>query len=147
MIITIVLYVEVTTHIWLYLGDNMICQCGNKTRSEHIGLCEDCIKEIEFNMKKWCCYRSWMSWMDFGKIVKPLPSGGSCFVLYSEGQHYPPECWDMNYVKEFDTLEEAVEFYIKNRPAVDIRCSDFTDDEIRIMAKRKFPSYFIEKGK
>ena len=88
----------------------------------------------------WCVYGGYLGLWDFGKITKE--GKNSVHILYSEGQQYPSECWDPSWVKRFNKLEKAVEYYIKNRPSVDIRCSDYTDDEIRNLARQKFPSYF-----
>lgn len=62
-------------------------------------------------MKKiWCVYR--ILWpIGIGKIVRSDRYG--CDILYSEGQHYPAELWDLKYVKRFDTVEEAISEYGK----------------------------------
>ena len=97
-------------------------------------------KEIE---KPWCVYGSFLGLIDFGKIEEDYEN--HVFVRYWEGQHYSLEAWDPNLIKRFNTLEEAVEHYIENRPGVDIRERDLTDKEIRELAREKFPSYFKKK--
>lgn len=92
----------------------------------------------------WCVYGWFLGSWSFGKIVED--GKHSVNIQYSEGQQYSAECWDSAWVKRFGKLEEAVEYYIKNRPPVDVRCSDYTDDEIRNLAKQKFPSYFKNKN-
>ena len=94
-------------------------------------------EEIE---NPWCVYRGHLGLRGFGKIERE--SKNSVYIRYSEGQFYPPKCWDSNYVKRFPTLTEAVEHYIKKRPGVDIRTRDETDDGIRQRARRSFPEYF-----
>ena len=102
---------------------------------------EEKSKEIE---KPWCVYGQYLGLWNFGKIEREYDS--TVDVRYSEGQRYPPQCWDSEWVKRFGTLKEAVEHYIKNRPRVDIRDRDSTDDKIRKQAEQKFPSYFKEKN-
>lgn len=97
-------------------------------------------KDIE---KPWCVYSSFIGPMDFGKIEEDY--GNYVYVRYSEGQHYALEAWDSNYVKRFNTLEEAVEDYIKHKPGTDPRDRNITDKEIREFAREKFPSYYKEK--
>jgi hypothetical protein len=104
---------------------------------------EEVKKEIE---KHWCVYSRFLGGAlpsNFGKIV--YDSKISVDILYSEGQQYPPQCWDSKYVKRFDSLEEAVEHYINHRSGVDVRDEDETNDEIRERARRQFPSYFRDK--
>jgi hypothetical protein len=97
-------------------------------------------KEIE---KPWCTYSSGLGLSGFGKIVRDEKT--SVNIKYSERQLYPPECWDSVYVTRFDTLDEAVEYYIKNRLGVDIRDRQLTPDEVRENAWRDFSSYFEKK--
>ena len=64
--------------------------------------------------QEWCVYGylSAGTPSGYGQIVED--SKGSVFIKYAENQMYAAECWDDNYVKRFDKLEEAVEYYIKN---------------------------------
>ena len=94
-------------------------------------------EEIE---SPWCTYGWFMGPWDFGKVTHEDRT--SVRILYSEGQHYSPECWESKWVKRFPTLIEAVEDYIKNRSEPDIRERGFTDNEIRGLAREKFPSYY-----
>ena len=98
--------------------------------------------------KEWCTY----SWQ-----CKTLPEGvgkitaeynSAVDIRYSEGQYYSPECWDINYVQRFDTLEEAMEYFLKHKPSYDYRMDHKISEELyweRI--KESFPSYFKEKDK
>ena len=94
-------------------------------------------KEIE---KPWCVYGNFLGLRGFGKIVGE--SGNAVSILYSETQQYYPQSRDSKWIERFNTLEESVKHYIQHRPQVDIHDKDFTDNEIKELAKRKFPSYF-----
>jgi len=96
--------------------------------------------EIE---KPWCTYSFGLGLSGFGKIIRDKKT--CVYIRYSEGQLYPSSCWDPNYVTRFDTLEEAVEYYIEHRRGVDIRDRQLTPDEVRGYAKRDFPSYYKNK--
>lgn len=63
---------------------------------------------------KWCTYGSWgkNSPSSIGKLLEQHGNSGT--ILYSEGQLYPPELWDMAYVEVFDTVEEAIIFFIEH---------------------------------
>ncbi len=92
--------------------------------------------------KEWCVYGDFLGLRSFGKIIQEQEN--SVWVRYWEDQQYGNTPWDPSFVKRFDKLEEAVEYYIKHRPPVDIRERDMTDNEIRYFARGKFPSYFTE---
>lgn len=96
--------------------------------------------EIE---KPWCVYSFGIGLSGFGKIIEDNKS--SVNIMYSEGQMYPPACWDSAYVTRFGSLDEAVEYYIKNRLDVDVRDRQLTSDEVREQSRRYFPSYFKNK--
>lgn len=91
--------------------------------------------------KPWCVYRGLLHLLGFGKIEEERDDG-VYMIRYSEHQMYLPEPWDPKYVKRFPSLEEAVDYYIKNRPKTDIRTISKTDteEEIKKRAKRDFPS-------
>ena len=38
--------------------------------------------------------------------------GTHLYLLYSENQKYPAECWDSKYVRRFDTPKQATDFYV-----------------------------------
>jgi hypothetical protein len=103
-------------------------------------------KKIE---KPWCTYGLGFSLYGYGKIVSE--SEHSVDILYSEGQHYSPECWDKKecYVKRYDTLEEAAEkyFYYHNH-GTDLRMDHpYGKEEMKSQIRYKFPSYFKGKEK
>ena len=81
----------------------------------------------------------------FGMLEDESSDGRTGHIRHSEGQHYHPSLWDLDYVTRFDTLEEAIDFYLENRPGVDIRDKEFTPDEVREQARQRFPSYFKDK--
>jgi hypothetical protein len=63
---------------------------------------------------KWCTY-SWSNKelpQHIGKMYNVR--GNTCDIQYSDGQLYPKSAWDMDYVKVFDTLEEAICFMYTN---------------------------------
>ena len=104
-------------------------------------------KKIE---KPWGVYGWFNGPWNFGKIEGEYISEdhSSLDIRYSEQQMYPPQCWDGKWVKRFDTLEEAVEYYIEERPGCDTRMDrDETDDEIRQRARESFPSYFKKRNR
>jgi hypothetical protein len=92
--------------------------------------------------KPWCTYGWGYAW-GYGKIVD---EDKNCVdIRYSEGQMYPPECWHKgpNYVKRFNTLEEAALQYqtdVHNHTTGIITTEDLNDD-----MRYKFPSYFKKK--
>jgi len=93
--------------------------------------------------KEWCTY-SWQ-WKTLpeavGKIVKEY--NGGVEILYSEGQQYSAQCWDINYIQRFDTLEEAFEYMWGNRPSYDTRIDrDWTKEGYWAHLQYSFPSYF-----
>lgn len=71
--------------------------------------------------KEWCTYSYEGRTLpeSVGKIVGDY--GRAVDILYSEGQHYPLILWDINYVTRFDTLEEATEYFLANKPSYDTR--------------------------
>jgi len=100
-------------------------------------------KQIE---KPWCVYGCLGATLPdgFGKIVED--SGVTYNLLYSESQMYAPDCWDKRYVGRFDTLDEAVDYFIEHKPEFDVRDSPITEQDIRDMARQNFPSsYAAEK--
>jgi len=96
--------------------------------------------EIE---KPWCVYSFGLGLSGFGKIVRDKKT--CVYIRYSERQLYPSSAWEPAYVTRFNTLNEAVEYYIENRPGVDIRDRQLTPDEVRENAWRDFPSYYKDK--
>lgn len=88
----------------------------------------------------WCVYEGLLNAIGFGKIERE--DNSVVYVRYSEGQLYPPEPWDPRYIRKFCTLEEAIDYYIENRPEVDVRERPETEKEIRARAKMQFPSCF-----
>lgn len=59
----------------------------------------------------WCCYGWDMGYWGFGRIEKI--DGDSIFIRYSEGQMFPSECWESEWVDIFPTLKDAVKEYLK----------------------------------
>ncbi|MFH1801546.1 MAG: hypothetical protein ABH804_01795 [archaeon] len=97
-------------------------------------------KEIE---KPWCVYDVFTRLLGVGKVIEDC--GVSVSILYSEGQHNPPEEWNTLRVRRFDTLEEAIDYYIKNRSGGDIKCEEKGGEGVRKKVEEKFPSYFQNK--
>jgi len=93
-------------------------------------------EEIE---NPWCVYGALGEILGFGEIVEDNKTTVDIKVRESPRDN---KLWDPKFVKRFNKLEEAINYYIKNRPPVDIRCRDYTDNEIRELAKERFPSYF-----
>lgn len=81
--------------------------------------------------KQWCVYGQMFAW-GIGKIVKE--STNSLYIQYTEGQFYSPECWDPNYVKRFDTLEEAMDEYLKYKSIPIFKLKE--------IVREQFPSYY-----
>jgi len=86
-------------------------------------------KNLE-RFNKWCAFGA-ICPDDIGRLLIHSKQTGE--ILYSEGQMYRPEFWDMNYVKIFETLEEVILFLIDDMNQV--------FSEIKEDAERKFPSY------
>ncbi|MDO8516725.1 MAG: hypothetical protein Q7S33_01240 [Nanoarchaeota archaeon] len=98
------------------------------------------IKEIE---KPWAVYRNFFGPLGFGKIEED--NNSSVNIRYSEGQMYASECWDVKFVKRFDTLNDAMEYYTKNHRGAGSPNQEFIRNKIKICAQKNFPSYFIQK--
>jgi hypothetical protein len=64
--------------------------------------------------KPWAVYGAWLGATGIG-LVSEKPSDQSCYIIYSEGQYYPPELWDRNYVHLFSKLNEATDYFLKNQ--------------------------------
>lgn len=64
-------------------------------------------------MEKWCAYSHFNKKFpqNIGKLKQQIGNAG--YIQYSEKQLYPFQCWDMNYVEIFDTLDQAIEFMLK----------------------------------
>ena len=90
--------------------------------------------------KPWCTYNFGIGPAGVGRIEKDSKS--HVLVRDSEGQMYPLECWDPQYVKRFATLDEAVEEYIKYGADGESPRDRMSEREY---VKLKFPSYFKEK--
>ena len=63
-------------------------------------------KQIE---KPWTVY-SYLGPSGIGKVLSE--SKFSLDLLYSEGQYFPLEIWDPNYVKRFETPLEAIDYFL-----------------------------------
>jgi hypothetical protein len=63
---------------------------------------------------KWCTY-SWYN-KDLPQHIGKVHNirGNTCDIQYSEGQLYSRSAWDMDYVKVFSTLEDAIVFMVTN---------------------------------
>jgi hypothetical protein len=102
---------------------------------------------MEKIVKPWCTYSFEEVDLPYAvaKIVQEF--GSSVDLLYSEHQLYSPQPWDIRYIKRFDTLEEAIEYWWKERPGVDIRDRDWTKKEYIEHMKYCFPSYYKGENK
>jgi len=85
--------------------------------------------------KKWCAYGC-MTPFDLGLVIEE--GHGSCYILYSEGQYYPAECWDNHYVKRFETIDEAVVWTVEH--------SDNYEEQVWESAWEKFPKELKKDG-
>jgi hypothetical protein len=66
------------------------------------------------NLNKWCTYGSWgKDCPSFLGKLESYTSKNSALIRYSERQLFPLECWDINYVTVFDTIEEAILFLLQ----------------------------------
>lgn len=93
--------------------------------------------------KEWCTYSFQGKTLpeNVGKIVGDY--GKSVDILYSEGQMYPAELWDIRFIMRFNTLEEAIEYFLKNKPSYDTRIDHEISDERHLeRIKYSFSSYF-----
>ena len=65
-------------------------------------------------INKWCTYGSWGKEMPtfIGKLEKQ--EGNIGYVRYTERQMYPVEAWDMDYVKVFDSIEDAILYMVRH---------------------------------
>jgi galactokinase len=68
----------------------------------------------------------------------------SVLIMTDEQGYSPHETWEKSYVERFQTLEEAIKYFIKETKN---RQDFFTDrtyskKDIESLARRKFPSYF-----
>jgi len=63
---------------------------------------------------KWCTYGAWGKKLPtfIGKLEEQQGNTGK--IRYSEGQMYPLEYWDMDYVTVHQSLEEAVLFMVEH---------------------------------
>lgn len=96
--------------------------------------------------KEWCTYgyESERLPAAVGKIVRD----GIKYVdiLYSENQLYLPTTWDASYVVRFDVLEEALDYFWKNKAPVDTRIDrEWTLEKYKSHLEYSFPSYFKQK--
>ncbi len=91
--------------------------------------------------KPWGVYfsPSFMIPLGIGKIITENETKTILDIIYAEKQQYPPEIWDSRYVKRFNELEEAINYYTEK---VDVRERKVTDEEIKTQAMYCFPSYF-----
>jgi len=71
-------------------------------------------KNNESIEKPWAVYGAWLGATAIG-LLSEKPSDQSCYIIYSEGQHYPPELWDTNYVHLFSKLSEATDYFLKKQ--------------------------------
>lgn len=101
------------------------------------------LEEIE---KPWCAYETFWGVNGFGKIIGT--DREYAYIKNSEVQALAI-ARKLDTIKfKSDSLEDAVEYYIQNRPEEDDRfgsSSMMQDKEIRISARIKFPSYFKDK--
>ncbi len=93
----------------------------------------------------WGVYSFGLGPSGFGKIVSDNKT--NLRIRHSEEQYPHSSSWDPNYVKRFATLEEAVEHYIENHQGFDIRCNPLNPNEVRGLARRRFPSQYENKNK
>ena len=93
--------------------------------------------------KEWCTY-SWQGKTLPEAVGKIVRNGETVDILYSEGQLYPAECWNIDYVQRFDTLEAAHKYLWQNRPPYDTRIDrDWTKERYWEHLQFCFPSYFM----
>ena len=79
-----------------------------------------------------------------GKIAKDL--GSSVYIIASENQGIS-DLWDGAYVKRFSDLDEAIAYYIENRPPpVDGRSKQFSDKRFRKHMRICYPTYYKKKS-
>ena len=96
----------------------------------------------------WCVY-GYLSVLlpnGFGKIVGE--SELTYDLIYDEsGSLASYVSWDKKYVKRFETLEQAIKYFIEHKPEYDVRELSLTNKEIESWARYQFPSQFQEEEK
>jgi hypothetical protein len=65
--------------------------------------------------KPWAVYGAGGEAWDIGLIHSLSSDQRTGHIIYTEGQYYPPELWDMDYVKIFKTSNEATEYFLKHQ--------------------------------
>lgn len=71
--------------------------------------------ESKFQLEKpWAVYGVGLGATGIG-VMAEKPSNSSGYIIYSEGQVYPSELWNMHYVHTFAKLNEAVDYFLKNQ--------------------------------
>ena len=88
-------------------------------------------------VKPWCVYRHGTP-TGVGKIVE-INGKTSVSILYSEGQHYSPDCWDIRSIQRFATITAAIKKFSKY--------SGCTLEELKSVMMLYFPSKAKEIAK
>ncbi|VVB83508.1 Uncharacterised protein [uncultured archaeon] len=80
----------------------------------------------------WGVYGWFLGSGDIGKIVED--SKCSCYIQYCEGQRYPAECWDSEWVHKFDNPLKAIEYFLLHNH------DGFSKEQVIEHFLRDFPS-------
>jgi len=87
----------------------------------------------------WCVYGWFLKLWGIGKIISEQP--GVVFVEYSDNSIL--NAWNPDWIKRFETLEEAVEYYLEKRlKNSNLIHKEIHESEIWEYIHKNFPSYF-----
>jgi len=96
--------------------------------------------------KEWCTYGSYSANQPnyVGKIAKDL--GSTVYIIASENQGIS-DLWDGDYVRRFENLDEAIDFYLENRPGIGIveGTRHKSEKQFREHMQICYPTYYKEK--
>ena len=102
------------------------------------------VKTVEKIEKPWAVYGVWLGATGIG-LVNGKPSDQSCYITYSEGQQYPSELWDRNYVHLFSKLTEATDYFLKKQCPV--WEDPYSKSDILRNLKTNFPKAIAQEKK
>lgn len=94
--------------------------------------------------KPWCVYgyTSRKIPEHLGKIIRETEI--SIEIEHSESRS-DTSYWRKKYVERFDTLEEAIKYFIANKPEHGVGKKSISDEDIRRDARQNFPSQYQNK--
>ena len=78
--------------------------------------------------KPWAVYGAEDGSWDIGRLLSLSKDKQTGEIRYTEGQMYPPEYWEMKWVRTFKTSTEAADYFFNNQGLVECpsRLKDIT---------------------